>query len=75
MNLLTYCQNIVIEGRENVEHIADILMAAVDSPNTQEQEFAWTLMRQAGVPFYSKSAFMEAAQLAMEIVNEGPEAA
>lgn len=75
MNLLSYCKAIVSEGEENVERIAEILMAAVDSPSTKEQEFAWTLMRQAGVPFYARSAFMEAAQLAMEIVSEGPEAA
>ncbi len=69
MTLLSYCKSIVAESQGNKEALAEILMAGVESESPDERELVWSLMRQAGSPFYTRQSFYEAAQLALDIVN------
>lgn len=69
MTLLSYCKSIVAESGGNLDALTDILMAGVESESTEERQMVWSLMKQAGMPVYSRQAFVEAAQLALDIVN------
>jgi hypothetical protein len=64
-------KELVNEGKFNRDSIAELIMQGVESDHSAEQELAWALLRQAGMPFFERAAFLAAADLAIEISEDG----
>jgi hypothetical protein len=77
MKLIDYCKYLVVEGRGDKDRIANLIADSVDGVHEGEQQLAWSLLKEAGIPMYSRQAFLQAAALAIELVDgdEPPRAA
>jgi hypothetical protein len=69
-NLFAFCQNIVVEGNHDIEEIAELLMLKVETGSSWDQKWAWDLLREAGSPLIHRQGFLDAARLAIELVQE-----